>query len=162
TDVPQDDLGGRHLDEEERPTMVEPTRPTRVTLEMLILPHFDYAVPLLRSPQTELHYVPFYAVCHMLELTSTEEIERARHTGVWSSACLLVLPRGASRVSAAHPGVVAWCIPYPLPAGYWMANVRRRVRDPERRAQLKRAVADAMELAAGAFDLMLARYQAGR
>jgi hypothetical protein len=136
----------------------EPVRTHTVTI--LMLPHFHYALPVLDGPKG-LHYLPISALCRLLGLNATDELRRLRHVLLGSSACLLPLPRGASRASAQHE-VVAWCLPYPLAVGQWFWQVSRRVRDPARRAQLDQAVDDIMELSERAEDLVRARYQAGR
>jgi hypothetical protein len=106
------------------------------TVTILILPHFEYAVPLLHDPDAH-HYVPLYALCCLLRLSATDELHRVRRVVLGWSLCLLSLPRGVSRASASHH-VAAWCLPYPTAVGSWFWQVSQRVRDRERKAQLRR------------------------
>lgn len=126
----------------------------RVSTTWLQLPHFDHQVPLLTGPDG-YHYVPLFALCQMLGLNATNEIQRARYMLLWDLARLLPL-----EINGRICG--AWSLPYPLHVGYWFGMAYERVADPARREQLKRAIDDSMELSEQAYQAVEAQFEDGR
>lgn len=120
-----------------------------------VLPHFEYEVPLLVGSDG-LHYVPTFVVCRLLGLDAARELRRAGHVLLWDMARLL-------HVQWSGKTYFAWCLPYPLGIGYWLGTVERHcIQDPERRAQLDRAVKDSIALGGQAWRLASDRFEQGR
>lgn len=131
-----------------------PSNPSSDHPRHLVLPHFNYVVPLLTGPDG-YPCVPVFVLCRMLELDEAYEIQRAQRVLLWDMAALLpITHRGRA--------CFAWSLPYPLQVGYWFSQVYRRVRNPQRRQQLDLAIDDSMDLSAVAHRLIEAKFEAGR
>ncbi len=69
----------------------------------MILPHFDYEVPILYVADGTA-YVPVIALCEMLGLRADRHIQRWRGLALWANACKLPLRMKSGKTR------IVWCL----------------------------------------------------
>ena len=69
----------------------------------MILPHFDYEVPILYVADGTA-YVPVIALCEMLGLRADRHIQRWRGLALWANACKLPLRMKSGKTR------LVWCL----------------------------------------------------
>jgi len=69
----------------------------------MILPHFDYEVPILYVADGTA-YVPVIALCEMLGLRADRHIRRWRGLALWANACKLPLRMKSGKTH------IVWCL----------------------------------------------------
>jgi hypothetical protein len=114
------------------------------------LPHFDEEVPALITEDEKL-YIPVIAICRMLWIRADTHIRRWRRMLLWEDARKLPLctPRGTR---------IVWCLSLgSLPFLYGYCNWKEV--SPLRRAQLRQATEEAMEVVGRAYKDMQQTYR---
>lgn len=129
--------------------MDESERVVRQT--MMVLRHFDYEVPVLYLAGGAA-YVPVIALCEMLGLRADPHIQRWRKLALWANARKLPFRTRSGKRR------IVWCLhvgafPFLYACFNWSLV------SPERRAQLRQATDEWIELSAQAHQEMQRRYR---
>ncbi len=116
----------------------------------MILPYFDYEVPVLYL-RNGTPYIPVMALCEMLGLHTSTHIQHWRKLVLWVNARKLPL-------RTARGKRIVWCLHLgALP--FWCACFRWSLVNPERRAQLHQATDEWLRVIEQAQKKMLAHYE---
>jgi len=117
----------------------------------MILPYFDYEVPVLSLPDGT-RYIPVVALCRMLGLSPRTHIPRWRRLFLWEHARKLPLQtetRGRKLVWCLHLGALF----------FWYSCFNWSLVSPERREQLRQAADAALKAMEQVQQEMLRRYR---
>ena len=120
----------------------------------MILPHFDYEVPILYVTDGAA-YVPVIALCEMLGLRADRHMRRWRGLALWANACKLPLRMKSGKTRT------VWCLhrgAFPFLYGCFDWSLV----SPERRRQLRRATDEWIELSNHTYQVMQAHYKTMR
>ncbi len=120
----------------------------------LILPHFDYEVPVLYVADGTA-YVPVIALCEMLGLRADRHIRRWRELALWANACKLPLRMKSGKTR------IVWCLhrgAFPFLYGSFNWSLV----SPERRMQLRQATDEWIDVSNHVYQAMQAHYKSTR
>ena len=120
----------------------------------MILPHFDYEVPILYIADGTA-YVPVIALCEMLGLRADRHLRRWRGLVLWANARKLPLRTKSGKTR------FVWCLHRgALPFLYGCFNWS--LVSPERRMQLRQATNEWIEVSNHVYQAMQAHYKTMR